>query len=114
MGQDEGVYQAKAIGYVYGYNNNFMTFDEYGDCVSASDKSDYMAAIGNHLRDIILRWMKNRCRAWHKMIQPAVCMGVHTFSALLAVYARVCGVEHMMQLGNMDSGIICISFMACA
>ena len=49
MGQDEGVYQAKAIGYVYGYNNNFMTFDEYGDCVSASDKSDYMAAIGNHL-----------------------------------------------------------------
>ena len=26
--------------------------------------------------------------------------GVHTFSALLAVYARVCGVEHMMQLGT--------------
>ena len=100
MGQDEGVYQAKAIGYVYGYNNNFMTFDEYGDCVSASDKSDYMAAIGNHLEGYNFTLDEEQVQGVAQNDTNGSLHGVHTFSALLAVYARVCGVEHMMQLGT--------------
>ena len=100
MGQDEGVYQAKAIGYVYGYNNNFMTFDEYGDCVSASDKSDYMAAIGNHLEGYNFTLDEEQVQGVAQNDTTGSLHGVHTFSALLAVYARVCGVEHMMQLGT--------------
>ena len=100
MGQDEGVYQAKAIGYVYGYNNNFMTFDEYGDCVSASDKSDYMAAIGNHLEGYNFTLDEEQVQGVVQNDTTGSLHGVHTFSALLAVYARVCGVEHMMQLGT--------------
>lgn len=83
MGQDEGVYQAKAIGYVYGYNNNFMTFDEYGDCVSASDKSDYMAAIGNHLEGYNFTLDEEQVQGVAQMIQPAVCMGyIHSVRCL--------------------------------
>ena len=93
MGQDEGVYQAKAVGYLNGYNNNFMTFDEYEDCVSAADKSDYMAAVDNGLMGYnFSQDMGNDT--------TGTLHGIHTFSALLAAYGCISGVEKMMQLGT--------------
>ena len=77
-----------------------MTFDEYGDCVSASDKSDYMAAIGNHLEGYNFTLDEEQVQGVAQNDTTGSLHGVHTFSALLAVYARVCGVEHMMQLGT--------------
>lgn len=104
MGQDEGVYQAKAIGYIYGNNDNYMSFPEYDKIVLSEEKSGYMRNLGNNLEGYNFALDEEHTeRASQEIVQNDTLgnlHGVHTFSALLGLYGLVAGVGNMLQLGT--------------
>lgn len=103
MGQDEGVYQAKAIGYIYGYNDNYVSFDEYDGLASNEEKSRYMQVLGNELAGYNFALSEENISAGEDISRNDTLgnlHGIHTFSALLGLYGTVFGVENMLGLGS--------------
>lgn len=104
IGQDEGVYQAKAIGYIYGSNDNYLSFSEYDKIDTKEEKSEYMKNLGNYLAgyNFVLD-EEDLSRAGDEVVQNDTLgnlHGIHTFSALLGLYGSVAGVENMLQMGT--------------
>lgn len=103
MGQDEGVYQAKAIGYIYGYNDNYVSFNEYNGLASDEEKSRYMQVLGNELAGYNFALSEEKVSAGKDISRNDTLgnlHGIHTFSALLGLYGTVFGVENMLGLGS--------------
>lgn len=104
MGQDEGVYQAKAIGYIYGYNDNYVSFDEYDKLESQQEKERYMQVLGNDLAgyNFALSEEKTSLAGSDVSLNDTLgnLHGIHTFSALLGLYGTIAGVENMLGLGS--------------
>lgn len=104
IGQDEGVYQAKAIGYIYGSNDNYCSFSEYDKIDTPEEKSEYMRNLGNNLAGYNFALdQEDLSRAGDEVVQNDTLgnlHGIHTFSALLGLYGSVTGVENMLQMGT--------------
>ena len=74
-----------------------------------------MAAIGNHREGLeFLRWMKTGAGRGTKMIQTGSLHGVQYIQCAACRICKSLRRGAYDAAGNMDSGIICISFMACA
>lgn len=104
MGQDEGVYQAKAIGYIYGSNDNYFSFSEYDKIDSEAEKSEYLGNLSENLAGYNFALEEENVSGAGEGIVRNETLGnlhgVHTFSALLGLYGAIAGVGNMLQLGT--------------
>jgi hypothetical protein len=108
MGQDQGVYQVKAMELLYGYNDNYVTFDEYDRLTNEYDIESYeqeavKSMTGFYGYDPAIPIVDS---SDYPSKMTGMFHGIPTFAALLALFASLFGYSHM-------AGIQTV-FMCCA
>lgn len=100
MGQDQGVYQVKALGLINGENSNFYTFDEYDRLEESIDIESYEYEAVHSL--VGFYGYDSRIPALHKEDFPnkmtGVFHGVPTYAAMLALYGTLFGYARMIDI----------------
>jgi hypothetical protein len=96
MGQDEGVYQVKALELIYGNNQRVFTFDEINNTVTDEEYSEYKAMIAS-LRGY------DRINYSYDFMQniedpdnvTGIFHGIPTWPSILALFGKTFGIENM-------------------
>ena len=99
-GQDEGLYQAKAMMYMGGFNDNELEFTEYEGLESGSDKSIYLNKL-SEMEGVYLTYKTSENG------EPRTTYEIHgigTFAAMLAFWGDMFGMENM-------SGILIVMYL---
>lgn len=108
MGQDQGVYQVKAMELLYGYNDNFITFEEYDQLTNEYDIESYKQEAMKSMKGFYGYDPKvpvlDEKNFPSKM--TGVLHGIPTYAAMLALFGKLFGYSHMAGLQTV--------FMACA
>ncbi len=97
MGQDQGVYQVKALFLMNDINENQLYFEEYDKLETPEEKAEYMAAVNDNLG--FDRYDMNLFgNSAEEMLDETsgYFHGVQTFPALLALSGSLFGMEYMM------------------
>lgn len=115
MGQDQGVYQVKAIDLMYGTTEKVKDFEEYHD-LSDEDKNSYYSAVkkmaGYDIYDILKPTLSRED-------QPSEVSGIYhgipTYAAMLTLFGKMFGMANMGQLHTyIYIGFILILFYICS
>lgn len=100
MGQDQGVYQVKALALINGENSNFYTFDEYDRFEESIDIESYEYEAVHSL--VGFYGYDSRIPALHKEDfsnkMTGVLHGVPTYAAMLALYGSLFGYSRMIDI----------------
>lgn len=114
MGQDQGVYQVRALAYTQGNNDTFVRFTESMEIESESEKAVYIEKVGGiggydsfdeeqmeTYRNIFGKYADIVLGAENESGQELIGQlhGIHTYSALLALWGSIAGQNHMTQCG---------------
>lgn len=103
MGQDQGVYQTKAIEFIYDHNENQYDFDEY----ELLKNSGYTEETANYKKILEIYMGGFYLCSNHRIASMAnrsesdvdgIYHGIPTFPALLALSGKLFGVSHMMDI----------------
>lgn len=116
MGQDEGVYQNHAILLMYGRNDVQLDFEEYKSLSTDEEKSYYKqelheALTGYYFYDTSLQTTNEE----NKISDVSGTIhGIPTFAAVLALWGRLFGLTHMVDIQTLFfiCGII-LAYMIC-
>lgn len=96
MGQDQGVYQTKAIELVYGNNERIFSFDEYDSLKTKEQKESYIATVkklaGYDRLDKGKPMMPDLAK---NNKTTAIYHGIPTWASILALFAKIFGIAHM-------------------
>ncbi len=97
MGQDEGVYQTKAIQLVYGDSSRQLDFEEYSGLATDSQKEDYSDFVLDLLGFDNYDSHKPFLSDSDEMSEVSgIFHGIPTFPAILALAISVFGIENML------------------
>lgn len=105
MGQDQGVYQVKAINLMYGVTSRLNTFNEYDQLETEEEKQVYYDTVrtkqlGYDLIDEtlgefqVLSFIRNGGDTSHGHID-GIFHGIPTYPALLALWGTIAGIGYM-------------------
>lgn len=97
MGQDQGVYQTKALELIYGNNSNVVDFDEFDDLDVEMDIATFKGDVGDNLLGYYVYDPKvpSLNQEDYKGVLSGVFHGIPTFAAILALYGSIFGYSHM-------------------
>lgn len=97
-GQDQGLYQARAIAFICGYNRNVIDFEEYHAQTTEAEKQAYENEVSNVLTGFYPydENVKYRNAGDYTSKAAGVLHGIPTFSALLALWGSIFGISRMM------------------
>ena len=104
MGQDEGVYQTKAVNMIYGISDNVYRFDEYDKLQTEAEKDSYADGIRNNFvglylteesRDAELALSGSTRFDVAYGETDGIFHGIPTYPALLALWGSVFGLKYM-------------------
>ena len=118
MGQDAGVYQVQAIGFIYGHNNVFQSLDEYDLLTDEVQKSEYInmfiqkRSIGLDTPTSISGEKYadgGRIYGEDAPLNAGYMHGIPCFSALLAMAGRIFGLSHMTDINTVF--IVCLIYL---
>lgn len=104
MGQDQGVYQTKAIAFIYGNESNTYNLDEL-DTLSSEEQALYKAGISQSYGFYMYNDNGVGSRAQYSTGQ-GVFHGIPTYPAVLALWGEIFGYQNM-------AGINTLIFMCC-
>lgn len=100
MGQDQGVYQVKALALIYDENSNIYSFDEYGRLEEKTDIESYEYEAVHSL--VGFYGYDSKVPVLDKADFPdkltGVLHGIPTYSAMLALYGSLFGYANMADL----------------
>ena len=100
MGQDQGVYQVKALALIYDENSNIFSFDEYGRLEEKTDIESYEYEAVHSL--VGFYGYDPKVPVLDKEDFPdkltGVLHGIPTYSAMLALYGSLFGYSRMAEL----------------
>ena len=99
-GQDEGLYQIRAMYYMNGRYENEIRFDEYENLYIRWEKYQYLQEI----RDLEGFYLNVDKEEDHPEELVGVLHGLGTFPALLALWGKLFGMRHM-------SDILCVCYL---
>jgi len=94
MGQDQGVYQVKAIELLYGNNQRVFDFEEYNELDEEKQEEFYSYIKRNAGYDIL----DSRCHFISENMGSKVAgifHGIPTWPSILALFAKLFGLAHM-------------------
>jgi len=116
MGQDQGVYQTKAIELMYGHYGNVINFPEYNMLTNANDKTMFSDAL--HTLPGLYQYDFFPVPAWFRFVPldatTAWYHGIPTFPALLALSGKLFGLANMMQIQSVFYILgICFVWLIC-
>lgn len=97
MGQDEGIYQTQAISLIYGYTDVQQDFEEYDTLDSDEEKSYFSEKLESELVGLY-RYDTSLPLAsgeQQKSDVSAIYHGIPTFAAILALWGKLFGIDHM-------------------
>lgn len=97
-GQDQGLYQARAIAFICGKNQNVIDFEEYHHLTTEAEKQAYETEVSSVLTGFY-PYDKNiqyKNAADYTSKAAGVLHGIPTFSALLALWGSIFGISRMM------------------
>lgn len=111
MGQDQGVYQVKALALICGYNDNYFTFEEYNALTDENDIDSYTYEMGQSLVGFYGYDPKESFldAADFPSKMTGVLHGVPVFAAVLALYGKLFGFENMAYVQTLIS--LCAVFL---
>ena len=118
MGQDEGVYQTQAIGFIYGYDHVYQKIEEYDLLTDEQQRQEYLEdyicnkLIGNDTPKSIsgIEFASGgKIFAEDAPVNEGYMHGIPCFSALLAMSGRLFGLKHMADINTVF--MICIIFI---
>ena len=97
MGQDEGVYQTHAIQLIYGKTDIQQDFEEYETLATEEEKEYFKTALEEQLIGLYNYDPSLPFASEDKEISDvsAVFHGVPTFAAVLALWGKMFGIDHM-------------------
>ena len=101
MGQDQGVYQTKAIALIYGHNQNSYALEETSD-MSPEEQQQYKDGISEQLG---FYYVSNSADG----AVQGVFHGINTYPAVLAWWGSMFGYEHMAGVNTLL--ILCCLFL---
>ena len=98
MGQDHGVYQTQAVLFMNGDTRRQKDFSEYHDLESDAERENFEYNVKNHLRGFDIEpenYPKTSYRSGESPVS-GIFHGIPTYSALLAMWGTLFGMENMM------------------
>lgn len=98
MGQDQGVYQTQAVLFMNGDTHRQKDFREYHDLRSDHERETFEYNVKNHLRGFDIEpenYPKTSYRSGESPVS-GIFHGIPTYSALLAMWGTLFGMENMM------------------
>ena len=100
MGQDEGVYQCVAINFINGYDSRQQDFEEYHLLTSDESRKNFQTAVHNKLVGYDIPATNYPDTVYDREISEVSGMyhGIPTYAALLAMWGKVFGIEHMADI----------------
>ena len=111
MGQDQGVYQVKALALIEGENDNYFNFEEYDTLTEKQDQEAFEYEMGKTILGFYRYDPKvpslNQEDFQNKV--TGVLHGVPTYSALLALYGSIFGYAQMAGIQTVFA--FCIIFL---
>lgn len=90
-GQDQGLYQIRAMMYMGGYNDNIIDFPEYGYVENNWEKSEYLRI----LEDMDGYYLLKKDGLENANEVNGVLHGIATFPALLGLWGKMFGLSNM-------------------
>lgn len=90
-GQDEGLYQIRAMYYLGGNYDNVVDFSEYYDIENAYEKGHYQEEVA----DMVGYYLQKDNGVEDAKDMEGVFHGISTFPALLALWGKLFGLVHM-------------------
>ncbi len=90
-GQDQGLYQIRAMMYMGGYNDNVIDFPEYYDVENNWEKSEYLRI----LEDMDGYYLLKKDGLKNANEVNGILHGIATFPALLGLWGRMFGLSNM-------------------
>lgn len=98
VGQDQGVYQAKAIALIEGYNDNVLNLDEYESLKDGQARLDYENEVYQKLLGFYTYDYNfpDQDSTQYQNDLSGVFHGISTFPALLALWGSIFGINHIM------------------
>lgn len=98
MGQDEGVYQVKAITLIYGHEETQQDFEEYGLLETDEQREEYVTQVKKLAGYDLFDESEPTLNIDDKLSPvSAIFHGIPTFPALLALCGDIFGLENMHQ-----------------
>lgn len=90
-GQDQGLYQIRAMMYIGGYNDNIIDFPEYGYVENNWEKNEYLRI----LEDMDGYYLLKKDGLENANEVNGVLHGIATFPALLGLWGKMFGLSNM-------------------
>ncbi len=111
MGQDEGVYQTQAILFMNGDTKRQKTLDEYYDLTTEQEKEAFAYNAKHHLAGFDIQPEDYPDTVYDRSKGPAsgIIHGIPTYSALLAMWGTIFGMENMQGFETLI--FICLIFL---
>ena len=99
MGQDQGVYQVVAINLMNGLTDRQQDFAEYYT-LSSTDQTEFADAIKHYLLGYDMAPENYPDTVYDRTVSPVsgIYHGIPTYPAMLALFGKLFGVSHMVQL----------------
>ena len=99
MGQDQGVYQVVAINLMNGLTDRQQDFAEYYT-LSSADQAEFADAIKQYLVGYDMAPENYPDTIYDRTVSPVsgIYHGIPTYPAMLALFGKLFGVSHMIQL----------------
>lgn len=99
MGQDQGVYQVVAINLMNGLTDRQQDFAEYYT-LSSTDQTEFADAIKHYLVGYDMAPENYPDTVYDRTVSPVsgIYHGIPTYPAMLALFGKLFGVSHMVQL----------------
>ena len=98
MGQDQGVYQTKAIELINGNNERIFDFPEFAELETEEQISSYYQNIVKLLGyDLYTSDMPTLSESGKGSAVSGIFHGIPTFPAILALFGKLFGVSHMQE-----------------
>lgn len=97
MGQDQGVYQTAAVNYYYGLTSRIQTLDECS-ILEAEDADAYIAMVDTKLGGYDNDYQEFVTLDESPDTVPAYIHGIPVFAAMLALCAKISGLENMQDI----------------
>lgn len=111
MGQDEGVYQTQAVGYINGNTKRQKDFDEYHLLETDDERTAFEFNVRNHLYGWDISSANYPDTVYDFNVSPVsgIYHGIPNYSALLAAWGTLFGMEHMADINIIF--FVCTVFM---
>lgn len=99
MGQDEGVYQVVAMNLMNGLTDRQQNFAEYS-MLSSADQTEFADAVKKYLVGYDIAPEDYPETVYDRDVSPVsgIYHGIPTYPAMLALFGKLFGVSHMIQL----------------